>query len=81
MQGEEQHQTSVAVFMMMQHLLHKTQQFFQLQGTQTIRKHNHILTSEQNTWKVAGSIPDEATGFFNLPNPSSRTMALVRLSL
>jgi hypothetical protein len=23
-----------------------------------------------------GSIPDEITGFFNLPNPSSRTMAL-----
>jgi hypothetical protein len=26
--------------------------------------------------KVAGSIPDEVTGFFNLPNPSSRTIAL-----
>jgi hypothetical protein len=26
--------------------------------------------------KVAGSIPDEVTGFFNLPNPSSRTMTL-----
>jgi hypothetical protein len=25
--------------------------------------------------KVAGSIPDEAVGFFNSPNPSSRTMA------
>jgi hypothetical protein len=25
---------------------------------------------------VAGSIPDEETGFFNWPNPSSRTMAL-----
>jgi hypothetical protein len=25
---------------------------------------------------VAGSNPDEATGFFNRPNPSSRTMAL-----
>jgi hypothetical protein len=25
---------------------------------------------------VAGSIPDEATGFFSLPNPSSRIMAL-----
>jgi hypothetical protein len=24
--------------------------------------------------KVAGSIPDEAIRFFNLPNPSSRTM-------
>jgi hypothetical protein len=23
-----------------------------------------------------GSIPDEVTGFFNRPNPSSRTMAL-----
>jgi hypothetical protein len=26
--------------------------------------------------KIAGSIPDEVTGFFNLPNPSSCTMAL-----
>jgi hypothetical protein len=26
--------------------------------------------------KVAGSIPDEVIGFFNWPNPSSRTMAL-----
>jgi hypothetical protein len=26
--------------------------------------------------KVAGSITDEAIGFFNQPNPSSRTMAL-----
>jgi hypothetical protein len=26
--------------------------------------------------KVAGSIPDEVIGFFNLPNPSSRTMTL-----
>jgi hypothetical protein len=26
--------------------------------------------------KVAGSIPDKVTGFFNWPNPSSRTMAL-----
>jgi hypothetical protein len=25
---------------------------------------------------VAGSIPDEVIGFFNLPNPSSRTIAL-----
>jgi hypothetical protein len=24
--------------------------------------------------KVAGLIPDEVAGFFNLPNPSSRTM-------
>jgi hypothetical protein len=26
--------------------------------------------------KVAGSIPDEVIEFLNLPNPSSRTMAL-----
>jgi hypothetical protein len=26
--------------------------------------------------KIAGSIPDEVVGFFNLPNPSSRTIAL-----
>jgi hypothetical protein len=26
--------------------------------------------------KVAGSIPDEVTGFFNLPNPCSRTVTL-----
>jgi hypothetical protein len=32
----------------------------------------HYTTSR----KVAGSIPDEVIGFFNWPNPSSRTMAL-----
>jgi hypothetical protein len=32
----------------------------------------HYATSR----KVAGSIPDEVIGFFNRPNPSSRTMAL-----
>jgi hypothetical protein len=32
----------------------------------------HYATSR----KVAGSIPDELTGFLNLPNSSSRTMAL-----
>jgi hypothetical protein len=26
--------------------------------------------------KIAGWVPDEVIGFFNLPNPSSRTMAL-----
>jgi hypothetical protein len=28
------------------------------------------------TWKIADSIPDEVIEFFNLPNPSSRTMTL-----
>jgi hypothetical protein len=32
----------------------------------------HCATSR----KVAGSSPDEMIGFFNLPNPSSRNMAL-----
>jgi hypothetical protein len=32
----------------------------------------HYSTSR----KVAGSIPDEVIGFFNLPNHSSRTMTL-----
>jgi hypothetical protein len=32
----------------------------------------HYATSR----KVAGSIPNEVIGLFNLPNPSSRTMAL-----
>jgi hypothetical protein len=32
----------------------------------------HYATS----WKVASSIPDEVIEFFNLPNPSSRTIAL-----
>jgi hypothetical protein len=31
--------------------------------------------------KVAGSFPDEVIGFFNLPNPSSRTMAMVSTQL
>jgi hypothetical protein len=33
----------------------------------------HYATSR----KVAGSNPDELIGFFNRPNPSSRTMALM----
>jgi hypothetical protein len=33
----------------------------------------HYATSRE----VAGSNPDEVNGFFNLPNPSSRTMAQV----
>jgi hypothetical protein len=32
----------------------------------------HYATSRN----IAGSIPDEFIGFFNWPNPSSRTMAL-----
>jgi hypothetical protein len=47
----------------------------------------HLLKLERSRWrnwlrhyatsrKVAGSIPDEGIGLFNLPNPSSRTMAL-----
>jgi hypothetical protein len=32
----------------------------------------HYATSR----KVTGTIPDEVIGFFNLPNPSSRTMTL-----
>jgi hypothetical protein len=32
----------------------------------------HYATS----WNVAGSIPHEVIEFFNLPNPSSRNMAL-----
>jgi hypothetical protein len=32
----------------------------------------HCATS----WKVAGSIPDDVTGFFRWPNPSGRTMTL-----
>jgi hypothetical protein len=37
----------------------------------------HCATS----WKVADSISDEVIGFLNLPNPSSRTMALVSTQL
>jgi hypothetical protein len=32
----------------------------------------HYATS----WKVMGSNPNEVIGFFDWPNPSSRTMAL-----
>jgi hypothetical protein len=34
------------------------------------------LTHYATSRKVAGPIPDEVIGFFNWPNPSSRTMAL-----
>jgi hypothetical protein len=35
-----------------------------------------FIKYDQN-WKVAGSIPNELTGFLNWPNPSSRTVAKV----
>jgi hypothetical protein len=37
-----------------------------------MRRLRRYITSQ----KVAGLIPDEVIGFFNVPNPSSRTMAL-----
>jgi hypothetical protein len=36
----------------------------------------YLLRQYATSRKVADSIPDEVTGFFNKPNPSSRTMAL-----
>jgi hypothetical protein len=36
----------------------------------------HAVRHCAATQKVAVAIPDEIIGFFNLPNPSSRTMAL-----
>jgi hypothetical protein len=44
-----------------------------LGGTRWRNWLRHYATS----CKVAGSNPDEVVGFFNWPNPSSRTMALV----
>jgi hypothetical protein len=41
----------------------------------TTRQHSW-LRHYSTSWKITGSIPDEVIGFFNLPNPSSRTMAL-----
>jgi hypothetical protein len=35
-----------------------------------------LLRNYATSRKVVGSFPDEVIGFFNLPNPSSRTMAL-----
>jgi hypothetical protein len=43
-----------------------------MRGTRQRSWLRHYATSR----KVAGSIPDEVIGFLNLPNPSSRTMAL-----
>jgi hypothetical protein len=45
--------------------------FLSCWGTQERSWLRHYATSQ----KVAGSIPDEATGFFNWPNPSRSTMA------
>jgi hypothetical protein len=40
------------------------------------KRYRRMLRHYASSQKVAGSIPDEATGFFSWPNPSSRTMAL-----
>jgi hypothetical protein len=47
-------------------------QFYPFHPTRWRSWLRHYATSR----KVAGSIPDEVIGYFNLPNPSSRTMAL-----
>jgi hypothetical protein len=39
-------------------------------------EHGQLYLILASSPKVAGSIPDEVNKFFNLPNPSSRTMAL-----
>jgi hypothetical protein len=40
-------------------------------------RHTHSwLRHCATSWKLVGLIPNEAIGFFNLPNPSSRIMAL-----
>jgi hypothetical protein len=36
----------------------------------------HMPTHYATSFKLAGSIPKEVTGFFSRSNPSSRTMAL-----
>jgi hypothetical protein len=43
---------------------------------QRIFTYDILVWGHATSRKVAVSIPDEVTGFFNLPNPSSRTMAL-----
>jgi hypothetical protein len=42
----------------------------------TLFQHIYTTRGSAVSWKVAGSIPDEVIGIFNLSNPSSRTMAL-----
>jgi hypothetical protein len=37
----------------------------------------HTLAQYATSWKVAGLIPDEVTGFFSSPNPFRCTVALV----
>jgi hypothetical protein len=44
--------------------------------TKTVQKDIRLLRHYATSLKLAGSIPDEVTGFLNWPNPSSRTMNL-----
>jgi hypothetical protein len=37
---------------------------------------NILVVAYATSWKIAGSIPDEAIGVFDWHNPSSRTMDL-----
>jgi hypothetical protein len=43
---------------------------------QYFRLHMDLTLHYATNLKVAGSIPDEVTGFFNWRNPSGRTVAL-----
>jgi hypothetical protein len=47
-----------------------------LQNHDLINVYDFRLRHHATSWKVVGSIPDEVIGFFSLPNPSSRTVAL-----
>jgi hypothetical protein len=42
----------------------------------SVQFHNNLLRHYATSRKVAGSIPYEVIGFWNWPNPSSRTMIL-----
>jgi hypothetical protein len=41
-----------------------------------VREYNKEQLQRSSSWKVADSILDEVTRFFNSPNPSNRTMVL-----
>jgi hypothetical protein len=52
------------------------EQFQLIYQTQWDTRQRSWLRHYATSWKVAGSIPDEVTGFFDLPNTSSHTMTL-----
>jgi hypothetical protein len=69
-------QGSVSAFVHKMCFKHRQKRTIQLPEMDVGMLKRSLLQHYATGWKVAGSIRDEVVGFFNRPNPSSRTITL-----